>query len=194
MQQEIASFQQEYLAELEIAETQLLALAGAVPEESYGWSPVLGARSFSAVLVHIAVGNLLLLYRAGVRIPPVPNLYGSVEGEPVARVVAIIRKNVAMEGTIVAKSEVVDLLRRSFQAVAEAMEAVTPDDLEVRGNFFGKPEAVRRLYLRMLAHSHEHMGQAIAYVRSMGYKVPWPDPLRDLDRVAVSQAAHELTA
>ena len=106
MQQEITSFQQEYLAELEIAETQLLALAGAVPEESYGWSPVLGAR----------------------------------------------------------------------------------------GNFFGKPEAVRRLYLRMLAHSHEHMGQAIAYVRSMGYKVPWPDPLRDLDRVAVSEAAHQLTA
>jgi len=194
MQQEVTSFQQEYLAELEIAETQLLALADAVPEESYGWSPVLGARSFSAVLVHIAVGNFLLLYRAGVRIPAVTNLYGSIEGQPVARVVAIIRKNVAMEGTIVAKSEVVDLLRRSFQTVAEAMAGVTPDDLEVRGNFFGKPEAVRRLYLRMLAHSHEHMGQAIAYVRSMGYKVPWPDPLRDLDRVAASEAAHQLTA
>jgi len=65
MQQETTSFQQEYLAELGIAETQLLALADAVPEESYGRSPVLGARSFSAVLVHIAVGNLLLLYRAG---------------------------------------------------------------------------------------------------------------------------------
>jgi hypothetical protein len=194
MQPQITSFQQEYLAELEIAETQLLALAGAVPEESYGWSPVLGARSFSAVLVHIAVGNLLLLYRAGVRIPAVTNLYGAIEGELVARIVAIVHKNVAMEGTIVAKSEVVDLLKRSFQAVAEAMAAVTPDGLEVRGNFFGKPEAVRRLYLRMLAHSHEHMGQAIAYVRSMGYKVPWPDPLRDLERVAVSAAAHHLTA
>ena len=194
MQQEITSFQQEYLAELEIAETQLLALAGAVPEESYGWSPVPGARSFSAVLVHIAVGNLLLLYRAGARIHPVTDLYGSIEGETVARVVAMIRKNVAMEETIVAKSAVVDLLRCSFQAVAKAMAAVSPDDLEVRGNFFGKPEAVRRLYLRMLAHSHEHMGQAIAYVRSMGYKVPWPDPLRDLDRVAASEAAHQLTA
>lgn len=32
MRQEITSFQQEYLAELEIAEAQLLALAGAVPE------------------------------------------------------------------------------------------------------------------------------------------------------------------
>ncbi len=50
MQQEITSFQQEYLAELEIAEAQLLALAGAVPEGSYGWRPVLGARPFSAVL------------------------------------------------------------------------------------------------------------------------------------------------
>lgn len=194
MQQEISSFQQEYLAELEIAETQLLAVADAVPGDSYGWRPVLGARSFSAVLVHIAVGNLLLLYRAGEQIPAVTNLYGSIEGQPVERVVAIIRKNVALEGTIVAKSEVVDLLRRSFQAVAEAMAGVTPNDLEVRGNFFGKPEAVRRLYLRMLAHSHEHMGQAIAYVRFMGCKVPWPDPLRDLDRVAVSEAAHQLTA
>jgi hypothetical protein len=194
MQPEITGFRREYLSELEIARTQLLALAGAVPEDSYGWRPVPGARRFSAVLVHIAVGNLLLLDRAGVRTPPVIDLYGAFEGSPVERLVAIIRKNVAMEGTTVAKSEVVDLLTRSFQSVAEAMMAATADDLEVTGNFFGEPEAVRRLYLRMLAHSHEHLGQAIAYVRSMGYKVPWPDPLRDLDRTAAGEAAEQLTA
>lgn len=194
MPAEITGFQQEYLAELEIAKTQLLALAGAVPEESYKWSPAIGARSFSAVLVHIALGNLLLLYRAGVRMPAVTDLYGGIEGEPVARVVEMIRKNVAMEGTIVAKLEVVDLLKRSFQSVSGTMARVTADDLDVIGNFFGKPEAVRRLYLRMLTHSHEHMGQAIAYVRSMGCKAPWPDPLVDLDAAAASEAARQITA
>jgi len=47
------------------------------------------------------------------------------------------------------------------------------------------------LYLRMLAHSHEHMGQAIAYVRSMGIKAPWPDPLKNLDRIAAGKKQNE---
>lgn len=177
MQPKITGFLREYLSELEIARAQLLALAGTVPDESYGWSPVPDARPFSAVLVHIAVGNLLLLYRAGVRMPVVIDLYGAIEGDTATRLVAITRQNVDMETTMITKSRVVDLLDRSFQAVAEAMKTATDDELDVVGNFFGEPEAVRRLYLRLLAHSHEHMGQAIAYVRTMGYKVPWPDPL-----------------
>ncbi|MGD0471098.1 MAG: DinB family protein [Terriglobales bacterium] len=194
MQSNITGFRREYLSELEIARTQLLALAGIVPDESYGWGPVPGARSFSAVLVHIAAGNLLLLYRAGVRMPVVIDLYGAIEGDTATRLVAIIRQNVAMETTMVTKFEVVHLLDRSFQAVAEAMKTATDDDLDVVGNFFGEPEAVRRLYLRLLTHSHEHMGQAVAYVRTMGYKVPWPDPLVYLDRAAASEAAQQLTA
>lgn len=34
---------------------------------------------------------------------------------------------------------------------------------------------------------HEHMGQAIAYVRSMGMKAPWPYPLKNLDRIVAGK-------
>jgi uncharacterized damage-inducible protein DinB len=31
------------------------------------------------------------------------------------------------------------------------------------------------------------MGQAIAYMRSMGMKTPWPDPLKNLDRIVAGK-------
>lgn len=60
-------FHGEYLWELDIAQVQLLALAEAVPEEGYSWRPVDDARSFSAMLVHVAAGNFALLHLVGMR-------------------------------------------------------------------------------------------------------------------------------
>jgi hypothetical protein len=34
---------------------------------------------------------------------------------------------------------------------------------------------VRRVYLRLLAHTDEHMGQMIAYLRFNGIVPTWPD-------------------
>jgi hypothetical protein len=34
---------------------------------------------------------------------------------------------------------------------------------------------MRRLSMRMMAQTHEHMGQMIAYTRMLGMRVPWPD-------------------
>jgi hypothetical protein len=194
MQAGNTGFRHEFLTELTIAKTQSHALADSVPEELYGWSPAQDARTFSAVLVHVAVGNFMLLYRVGVRSLAVTNLYSSLEGDLAKRIVAMVHKNVAMEKTVTAKREVIDLLRRSFDTLAEAIAAATDEELEVTEDFFGKPETVRRVYLRMLTHCHEHMGQAIAYVRCMGFKAPWLDPLKDLDRIAASAEAHKLTA
>jgi len=180
------TFRKEFLAELHIAETQLLALANAVPEEDYGWRPAEEARTFSAVLVHIAVGNLMLLYRTDACAPEVMLLYGAIEGDPVARLVAVIRKNQALEKSVAEKAAVIDLVTKSFEAVRECFRGATEESLRAAQNFWGEPATVRRVYLRMLAHSHEHMGQAIAYARAMGVKAPWPDPLSELDRIAGS--------
>ncbi len=184
-----AGIRREVLAEMQYAEAQLLALARAVPAEDYGWSPAEDARSFSAVLVHIAAGNLLLLDRAGARPPEVVDFYSGIEGDPLARLCAMIRKNSALEKTLTAKRAAMDLLTHSFAAVKESWTVATEEDLWVTENFFGELETRRRLYLRMMAHSHEHMGQLIAYVRAMGYHVPWADPLAKLDKVEASLAA-----
>ncbi len=182
-------FRHEYLTELKIAETQLVALGEAVPEDGYAWRPAENTRSFSAVLVHIAAGNLMLLDRAGVCEPEVMLLYGAIEGDRISRLVAVIRKNLALERSVLAKGDVLDLLARSFDAVRRSFAAATDEELEVTENFFGEPSTVRRVYMRMLAHTHEHMGQAIAYARMMGMKVPWPDPLDELEQIAAGAGA-----
>ncbi|HXR38989.1 MAG TPA: DinB family protein [Terracidiphilus sp.] len=183
VQPEITRFHREYLWELSIPQTQLLALADAVPGESYGWRPAQDARSLSEVLVHIAAGNFMLLYQAGVRTPEVIDVIGPVSGERIFRWVRIVRRNLELERTVYQKSAVIDLLKRSFEAVVQSFTAASEEYLGAQMEFFGENTTVRRLYLRILAHSHEHMGQAIAYTRSIGVRVPWPDPVKELERI-----------
>jgi uncharacterized damage-inducible protein DinB len=179
----LAGFRREVLAEVELAESQLLALAAAVPAEDYGWAPAEGARTFSAVLMHIAAGNLGLLDRAGSRNAEVADLYAGIEGEGPARVAGIVRRNALLEKNMTEKAAVIDFLAGSFSAVKSSWTTASEEELWATVHIFGELETARRLYLRMLAHSHEHMGQAIAYVRAMGYQVAWPDPLKKLEEM-----------
>jgi hypothetical protein len=183
MEQSKGDFKREYLWELSIARVQLLALAEAVPEERYGWRAAKDARTFSAVLVHIAAGNFMLLCRAGVSKPETVEVCGAIESDTPAQWAALIRRNLELERTVTGKAAVRSLLERSFATVERCFGEATEEELGKAANFFGEQTTQRRLYLRMLAHSHEHMGQAIAYVRSMGIQAPWPDPLKNLDRI-----------
>jgi hypothetical protein len=38
---------------------------------------------------------------------------------------------------------------------------------------FGMESSVRGVYMLMLSHVHEHLGQSIAYARSNGIAPPW---------------------
>lgn len=108
MAQRIPGFRGEYLWELEIPEKQITAVAEAIPADKYSWRPADRARSVSEVLVHIAVGNFLLLDVVGVPLPA--DLYGQIEGEGYQRMLAVIRKNDGFERAITAKADVVQLL------------------------------------------------------------------------------------
>ncbi len=167
------AFRGEYLAEFRIAEGQLTALADAFTPEQYDWRPSPAARAVSAVLVHIAGGNFLLLDLAGVPVPE--DLYGSIAARGMERVQEIIRVDDALEREVRAKPEVAALLRRALAAAREAFSAATTAQLEMPSRFFAEQTTVRRIYMRMLAHMHEHMGQMIAYARAAGVTVPWPD-------------------
>ncbi len=169
----LPGFKGEYLWELDIAEMQLTALAEAFPQEQYGWRPDAGARSVSEVLVHIAAGNLLLLDVTGVH--PAMDLYGRQEGGFAERIYAMIAVNERLEKGLTGKAEVLAILRRSFETVRGSFTRASDQDLERLGEFFGEQTTVRRVWLRILAHMHEHMGQLIAYTRAMGRPAPWPD-------------------
>jgi uncharacterized damage-inducible protein DinB len=166
-------FRGEFLWEFEIAERQLVAIAECVPAERYRWRLVEGARSFSEVLVHVATGNNMLLDIIGVTAPI--DLYAKVPSNGDARFEALIRRNDELMANTTEKSAVVDLLKRSLRAVSQAFTGTSDAELNRLLNFFGEETSVRRVYLRLLAHADEHMGQMIAYIRFNGISVPWPD-------------------
>ena len=161
----LESFRDALLSEVEIARRQLLGMAEAIPAEKYSWRPAAGARTVGEVLVHISVGCFYLLELTGNPLPS--DIYGSITSEGEERLWQIVRHNDKLEQTISAKGEVLPLLVRSLNSVADAI--TKSDDARLL------EPVPRRIYLRLLVHTHEHMGQLIGYTRAMGLAIPWPD-------------------
>lgn len=185
---QLTNFQAEYLWELSIPRVQLLALAEAVPEEAYGWLPAHDARTFSEVLVHIDAGMMMLLYRAEVYTPEVMEFCGPLEGEGMPLWVEMVHRGLAKEKSLTKKSEVIALLKEGFAAVEREFTRTSEDTLAAKRDFGGEMTTTRRIYFRILAHTHEHLGQAVAYAREMGFHVPWPDPVKEMERMAAAEA------
>jgi len=173
MSNRIAGFRGEFLWELEIAERQIVEVAECVPAPLYEWRPDTKARSFSEVFVHVATGAFMLLDVVG--ITPPADLYAQIPADPNARFQVFTRINDELVATLRGKNAVVSLLKRSLQAVSESFAGASEDELNRGLHFFGEETTVRRVYLRQLAHTDEHMGQMIAYLRFIHIAPPWPD-------------------
>jgi uncharacterized damage-inducible protein DinB len=171
MSTRIPGFRGEYLWEFDSAEKQLLQLAEAFPAERYAWRPAETARSVSEVLVHLGAGGRAALVLLGLE--AAPELYGTLEGEGAARIMAVVKKNESMEKSITDKAAVLSLLRKSLGALRLAFAEASDAELDRPEVFFGELTTVRRLYMRGLCHMHEHMGQLTAYARAMGISAPW---------------------
>jgi uncharacterized damage-inducible protein DinB len=133
---------------------QLVALAEAIPAENFAWRPAPGVRSTSEVIMHIAVTNFYLLAVTGPK--PPADLTG-----------------VKMENTVTAKADVINWLKRSQEAVKNARAGVKPGDLQRRVKINGRDSTVDDMYLRIIVHANEHMGQLVAYARVNGIAPPW---------------------
>jgi hypothetical protein len=166
-------FRGEYLWEFEIAQRQIVAVAEAFPAAKYDWRPDPAARSVSEVLAHVATGTLMLLDFIGSPLPA--DLYGELPAPGQDRFLAILRRNDELGLTVREKTAVVDLLRRSLSTAYEAFTATTEADLARPMHFFGELTTARRAWLRLLMHTHEHMGQMIGYLRANAIAPPWPD-------------------
>lgn len=135
--------------------------------------PVAEARSFSEVFVHVATGNFMLLDLIGVAAPL--DLYAQVPAGGDARFHGLIRRNDELAASMREKNAVVGLLKQSLNTVSKSIAKASDDELDRRLNVFGEETTVRRVYLRLLAHTDEHMGQMIAYLRFNRIGPPWSD-------------------
>ena len=132
---------------------QLLALAEATPAEKFAWRPAAGVRSTSEVYMHIVIANYYLLGVGGVK-PPADF-------------------NEKLEKTVTAKPEVIAWLKRSLEFIKSAHASATPKDLQRTVSLFKRDTTVDAIYLRIIIHANEHMGQLVAYARMTGVVPPW---------------------
>ena len=64
-------------------------------------------------------------------------------------------------------------LKKSLQAVKAAHLAETPEDLKRPVKNYDRDATVDGMYLRIIVHANEHMGQLITYARMTGVVPPW---------------------
>src|SRR6202161_1800708 len=132
---------------------QLIALAAATPADRFAWRPAPGVRSTSEVYMHIIEANFYLLSVTGPKMPA-----DFPEGS---------------EKKIASKAEVIAWLKRSLEAVKEGHLAEKPEDLQRKVHIGDRDAPVDGMYLRILVHANEHMGQLIAYARMTGVVPRW---------------------
>jgi len=151
-QEDLSDLGSGWLPEFNHSCTQILSLAKATPPDKFSWRPAPGVRSISEVYMHIALGNVFLLSSAGVKIE------GELAGIP------------RDEKTATKKEDVIRWLDLSFDAVRKNYP---PRDPQKQIKFLNHDARVEGVYLRLLVHNHEHMGQSIAYARMNGIVPPW---------------------
>jgi uncharacterized damage-inducible protein DinB len=83
-----------------------------------------------------------------------------------------------MEKAVTSKTQVIDWLKRSLEAVRIARANLKPGDLQRKVKTDDREIAshgatVDGMYLRIIIHDNEHMGQLVAYARVNGITPPW---------------------
>jgi uncharacterized damage-inducible protein DinB len=169
--QERLPLQDDMWREFDTYRVRLIQLAKATPEERYDWRPGDGVRSIKEVLLHVALNNYMLLDMMGRPVPAV--LYPGLPATEPERQRAIAKKNLELEKQIGGKQKVIEAVEQAFDAAAIPLKEASAADLN-RGAMFGdRKTTMGGLQFRLVVHLHEHLGQLIAYARSVGVTPPW---------------------
>jgi len=147
-------------SKIDIAEDKFIQLAEAVPEESYDWRPMEDVRSFREIFLHIAADNWYGGALMGVQTPEDIAVTG--DGETVT----------AYQDQVLSKAETLEHLRRSFVYFSGALDA-TRDHLDTPAKLRTTELTYGDLWVRLVTHMHEHLGQTIAYARANEIVPPW---------------------
>ena len=136
------------------AQTKLTELAGAIPEDKYDWKPAEGVRTASEVFMHVATSNFGLPSFIGAA-PPAGFDFRT------------------FEKSATTKAEVMKQMSASFDHAILAVKNLADADMDKPVDLFGNKSTVRGTAMLLVTHNHEHLGQAIAYARSIGVTPPW---------------------
>jgi len=145
----------EMIASIKDAGSKIEELAGAIPDGKFTWKPSKDVRSAGQVFLHVVQANYLI-----------PGFYGVQS--PMTKEELMKLDTQTME-----PAKVRQMLKDSYAWASKAV-ADTPDaDLEAPVTFFGMTMTKRAGLLLLTSHSHEHLGQLIAYARTNNVVPPW---------------------
>ncbi len=153
-------------ANFEFVSGQLMQLAEAMPEEVYSWRPAEGVRSTSEVFMHVVSANMLM-----------PPSFGAALAEGFEMPENPFAMARDWEANVTAKTDVMAKLEESIGYAKNVFATFPEEALDEEVTIFGPPMPKRAALLVLLSHSHEHLGQLIAYARSNGVKPPWSQPM-----------------
>ena len=157
-----AGFIADFLADFERVSGKLGDLAGATPADKFSWAPNDEVRTISEVYMHATFVNTFIPMALGAT-PP-----AGLEMPEGMNPTDLMKK---WEAEVTEKDAVIAKLKESFEYAAQAIPTIT--DLETIVETFGFPGTKRAYLLILLTHTHEHLGQSIAYARSIGVTPPW---------------------
>ena len=149
-----SGFGAEILQQFEASTSKLAALAEAMPESAYDWSPGKGVMPVGQVYMHIARYNFMYP-ETSMGIPAPDDIDQST-----------------ME-SIRDKDRILELLGRSIEHVRTLGAELSDADLAERTTLYGRDVAQWAVLLQLVTHMNEHLGQSIAYARMNGVVPPW---------------------
>ena len=147
-----------YLADMDTVHVKVMALANAIPADKYAWRPAPGVRSVSEVLMHVASEWLF---------------YGpqSVGAKPPADFGPPQQTLPKLEKDFTTKAQVLEQLAKAWTYYVGQMKAV--DASRLTGRYPPWNTTLAEAAFGMTGDQHEHLGQLIAYARSVGVRPPW---------------------
>jgi uncharacterized damage-inducible protein DinB len=144
----------ELLRSMNDAASKLTELASATPQAKYSYQPGKDVRTTAEVFLHVAAANYRIPTIWGVKAP---------DGLDLDK----------LEKSTTDKAAIEKLLAASFDHVRQVL-ANTPDsDWDREITLFGNKTTVRGGWITLVSHTHEHLGQSIAYARANGIVPPW---------------------
>jgi uncharacterized damage-inducible protein DinB len=146
-------FTQMVLSSLDASSGKIVQLAETFSEEQYAWRPMEGVNSVQEAILHVAGANYFI---------------SGMLGHPAPAGV-----DVSQLGKGASKEEIIKIYQASLEHAKAAVAGVTEAAMNEEIDMFGQKAPRARLVLVVSDHSHEHLGQLIAYARSNQVVPPW---------------------
>jgi uncharacterized damage-inducible protein DinB len=141
--------------DLQDLQKKIVGLAEAIPADKYTWRPEPGTRSVSELFLHIAAAN----YNIPTMMTGVTPAAG-FEGK-------------GFEKSTTDKAKVIEQLNKSFTYAIAAVNNMSNADFAKPEKKLGPDANDGDVVYLMVVHTHEHLGQSIAYARMNNITPPW---------------------